>query len=972
MPDDTIERLTAALSDRYRVERQIGQGGMATVFLAEDVKHHRRVAIKVLRAELSATLGTERFLREIELAAKLQHPHIVPVYDSGTANGVLYYVMPYVEGESLRDLMRREGRVPLHRAAEIIRESASGLEYAHGHGIVHRDVKPENIMLSGGHAVVADFGIARAIDASRAAEGHLTGAGMAIGTPAYMSPEQATADTVDARSDQYALACVFYELVTGKQAFGGPTMQAMLTSMLTGPRPKLSAVVDGIPVEVDSATQRALSTDPKHRFDTITGFARAVTQETSGAAAATRESRRWKRLAIVLPVLVAVAAAVWALFLGPGRRVVVSGAETIAVVPFTVSGSGLEGIGQGMVDLLSVNLDGVGPIRTIEPRSVLREWRRRVNVGQTGDLDDALAVARNTRAASVLTGSIVTVGGTARLNAELYDLEGTRIGTAVIDGPVDSVLVLADGLALALLRDIWKSREPLPSANATGINSASMPAIRAYLLGERYHRRGEWDSAQVAFESAVAADSTFALAWYRLANTLGWKGLYNNPVALAASANAVRFSDSLPPRMRSLLVAYDFFSRGENAVAADSARAYLQRYPEDADGWYLLGEAQYHGRAFRPLSPETLREPFDRVLALDSSLAPAAIHPMELAVTTGDTALLRRYEVVFRSAGSESELNRAVQARRALAGDDSAFVAMFDNPIGAGLALASLHGRFADPEVDADRILQSAIEISRDPPPTPFGFQLRSMGGLIAQALGRTDSARQLVRGIGAQPNGGDVSMYVRMVPVFAGYADSTLLAQAGAALANAPSNSFVGMWRALVALDSHNPRGAQAIVRPMLANPDTLQRFMHGALLGIDGLATVALGDTTRGMAVLDSALSLMGGVSATGFTFPVQVRYAMLLTGRAATRAEGIRRLRYGFPNAPEMYPIMQYYLGRAYESAAQPDSAAAAYGQFLRLWASADTVYQPIVAEARAGLERVTGERAGAPAPVGNAPQ
>jgi tRNA A-37 threonylcarbamoyl transferase component Bud32/tetratricopeptide (TPR) repeat protein len=972
MPDDTIERLTAALSDRYRVERQVGQGGMATVFLAEDVKHHRRVAIKVLRAELSATLGTERFLREIELAAKLQHPHIVPVYDSGTADGVLYYVMPYVEGESLRDLMRREGRVPLSRAAEIIREAASGLEYAHGHGIVHRDVKPENIMLSGGHAVVADFGIARAIDASRAAEGHLTGAGMAIGTPAYMSPEQATADTVDARSDQYALACVFYELVTGKQAFAGPTMQAMLTNMLTGPRPRLSAMVDGIPPEVDGATQRALSTDPKHRFDSISGFARAVTQETSGAAMATRESRRWKRLAIVLPVLVAVAAATWAVFFGPGRRVVVSGAETIAVVPFSVSGTGLEGIGEGMVDLLSVNLDGVGPIRTIEPRSVLREWRRRVDAGQTGDLDDAIAVARNTRAASVLTGSIVTAGGTARMNAELYDLDGARIGTAVIDGPVDSVLVLADGLALALLRDIWKSREPLPSANATGITSASMPAIRAYLRGERYHRRGEWDSAQVAFETAVAADSTFALAWYRLANTLGWKGLYNNPVALTASANAVRFSDSLPPRMRSLLVAYDFFSRGQNATAADSARAYLTRYPQDADGWYLLGEAQYHGRGFRPLPPDDLREPFDRVLALDSSLAPAAIHPMELAVSSGDTALLRRYEVVFRSAGSESELTRASQVRRALAGDDSAFVAMFDNPIGAGLALASLLGRFGDPEVDTDRLLQSAIEISRDPPPTQFGTQLRSMGGLIAQSLGRTDSARSLIRGIPPSPNGGDLSMYVRSIPIFAGYADSTLRAQMSAALSNAPANQFVATWRALIALDSRDPRTAQAIARQVIANPDTLQRFIHGALMGVDGLATVALGDTARGMAVVDSALKLIGGVTATGFTFPIQVRYAMLLTSRAGTRAEGIRRLKYGFPNAPEMYPILQYYLARAYESAEQPDSAAASYGQFLRLWANSDSVYRPIVAEARAGLERVTGESRGSGSPVAPAPQ
>src|SRR5690606_10466500 len=236
MTNDPIERLNRALDGHYRIERQVGQGGMATVYLAEDLKHRRQVAIKVLRPELSATLGTERFLREIELAAKLQHPHIVPVYDSGSADEMLYYVMPYIEGESLRDLMRREGPLPLDRAAEIIREAASGLGYAHDHGIVHRDVKPENIMLRGAHAAVTDFGIARAIDASRA-ESNLTGSGMAIGTPAYMSPEQATADNVDARSDQYALACVFYELVTGKQAFSGPTMQAMLTSILTGPRP---------------------------------------------------------------------------------------------------------------------------------------------------------------------------------------------------------------------------------------------------------------------------------------------------------------------------------------------------------------------------------------------------------------------------------------------------------------------------------------------------------------------------------------------------------------------------------------------------------------------------------------------------------------------------------------------------------------------------------------------------------------
>lgn len=959
MAHDNLDRLTAALADRYRIERQVGQGGMATVFLAEDRKHHRRVAIKVLRPELSAALGTERFLREIELAAKLQHPHIVPVYDSGSADGVLYYVMPFVEGESLRDLMQREGRIPLDRAAEIVREAASGLEYAHQQGVVHRDVKPENIMLSAGHAVVADFGIARAIDASRASEGHLTGAGMAIGTPAYMSPEQATADTVDARSDQYALACVFYEMVTGKQAFSGPTMQAMLTSMLTGPRPRLSSVVEGIPPEVDGATQRALATDPKERFPTVSGFAQAVARETSGVAAASRESRRWKRLALVLPVLVGGLAVGWALLFGPGRRMVVSGAETIAVVPFTVSGSGLEGIGEGMVDLMASNLDGVGPIRTIEPRTVIREWRRRTD-NQPGDLDDAIAVARSTNAASVLTGSIVATGGTARLTAELFDLEGTRLGSAQVNGPSDSVLMLADGLALSLLREIWKSREPLPSANASSITSASMPAIRAYLRGERYHRRGEWDSAQVAFEESVAADSTFALAWYRLANTLGWKGLYQNPVALTASANAVRFSDSLPPRTRSLLVAYDLFSRGQLA-AVDSARSYLQRYPSDADGWYLLGEAQYHGRATRPLPANVLREPFDRVLALDSSLAPAAIHPMELAVAAGDTALLRRYETVFRSAGSTSEMSRATEARSALTGNDSSLVALFNTPASAGLALAAIHGLLASEEVDPDALLRTMGAVAAGVTNPQFGFQLRAMPGLMAQAFGRTDTARALLRELQASGQGGDVMLYVQAMPIFAGYADSALLDRVGTMLAQnrEPPNQFSTTWRALVALDQGRPTQAQALLRPLLANPDTLQRFIHGAMLGIDGLAIVALGDTTRGMAVVDSALKMIGGIAATGFTVPVQLRYAMLLAARPQSRQQGITRLRDGFSNSPEIYPILQYYLGRSYESAGMADSAAGRYGQFLRLWERADSSYRPLTDAARAGLQRVTGE-------------
>ncbi len=205
MPD-TFDRLKSALADRYAIQEELGAGGMATVYLAEDLKHHRKVAVKVLRPELAATLGPERFVREIEIAAGLTHPHILPLYDSGEANGFLYYVMPYIEGESLRDRLDREGKLPLEDLIRLTDEVAAALSYAHEQGIVHRDVKPENIMLSGGRAVVADFGIARAVTA--AGGERLTGTGFAIGTPAYMSPEQAMGlEEVDARSDVYSMGC---------------------------------------------------------------------------------------------------------------------------------------------------------------------------------------------------------------------------------------------------------------------------------------------------------------------------------------------------------------------------------------------------------------------------------------------------------------------------------------------------------------------------------------------------------------------------------------------------------------------------------------------------------------------------------------------------------------------------------------------------------------------------------------------
>jgi formylglycine-generating enzyme required for sulfatase activity len=273
IPNDRLERLRNALAQRYRIEREVGVGGMATVYLAEDLKHERRVAIKVLRPELAAALGPDRFLREIKLTARLNHPHILPLLDSGETNGLLYYVMPFVEGESLRDRLQRETRLDVADALNITRAAASALDYAHRNGIVHRDIKPENILLHEGEAMVADFGIAVAL---RAAGGErLTGTGIAIGTPAYMSPEQGRGEhAIDARSDLYSLACVVYEMLAGQPPFVGPSLEAIIAQRHADPVPHLSAVWPAHD-RMDKTLSRALSAAPDERFDSVGAFVRA-------------------------------------------------------------------------------------------------------------------------------------------------------------------------------------------------------------------------------------------------------------------------------------------------------------------------------------------------------------------------------------------------------------------------------------------------------------------------------------------------------------------------------------------------------------------------------------------------------------------------------------------------------------------------------------------------------------------------
>ncbi len=323
---DVLERLKAALSDRYRIERELGSGGMATVYLAQDLKHERQVAVKVLRPELAAVLGHERFVQEIKTTANLQHPHILPLFDSGEAHGFLYYVMPYIEGETLRDNLNRNTQLGIEEAVRITTEVADALDYAHRHNVIHRDIKPENILLHEGRPMVADFGIALAVSA--AAGGRLTETGLSLGTPHYMSPEQATAEKeLTGRSDIYSLGCVMYEMLTGEPPHTGSSAQQIIMKIVTDEARPVTDLRRSVPPHIAAATAMALERLPADRFDSASKFAEALTnpafapQATAGAMAAMSREGRWRRLAIGVAALAGVLAVtnVWTLLRTPAE-----------------------------------------------------------------------------------------------------------------------------------------------------------------------------------------------------------------------------------------------------------------------------------------------------------------------------------------------------------------------------------------------------------------------------------------------------------------------------------------------------------------------------------------------------------------------------------------------------------------------------------------------------------------------------
>jgi TolB-like protein/Tfp pilus assembly protein PilF len=543
-PPTGIEQLNAALTGRYRLERELGEGGMATVYLARDLRHDRQVAVKVLKPELAAVLGAERFLREIQVTANLQHPHILPLYDSGTADGVLFYVMPLVRGQSLRERLTREKQLPVDDTVRIIRQVAGALEYAHRQGIVHRDIKPENILLQDGEALLSDFGIALALH--EAGAGRLTGTGLSIGTAQYMSPEQATAERdLDARSDIYALGAVTYEMLAGEPPVTGPTARAIVAKLLTERPTSLRVVRDGVPATVDDAVLRALAKTPTDRFASAREFGEALATppvpapsvtapKPAGAAAGTR---RLGLAALAILVLLGgyavVRTGVLRRFLPAAGEAAASEIRSIAILPLdNYSGDpGQDYFAEGMTDELTAVLASISELRVISRGSAMQFGGR--------NRPPAPEIAKALNVDALIEGSVARSGDRVRITAQLIDARADRhLWARSFERNSGDVLALQAELASAIAGEINVHLTEQETSRFAAARAVDPEAYDAYLRGRYFFNRPSDENLQKAiiqFEEAVRLSPDFAPAWSGLSDAYLWSG-YNEGILTASEA----------------------------------------------------------------------------------------------------------------------------------------------------------------------------------------------------------------------------------------------------------------------------------------------------------------------------------------------------------------------------------------------------------------------------------------------------
>jgi eukaryotic-like serine/threonine-protein kinase len=690
---------------------------MSRVFVARETALGRTVVLKVLPPDLAAGLSVERFRREIQVAASLQHPHIVPLLSAGQANDFLYYTMPFVEGESLRVRLERQGELPVGAAVRILSEVARALAYAHRHGIVHRDIKPDNILLTEDEAQVADFGIAKAITASAEQGSGLTSIGIALGTPVYMAPEQAAADpTTDARADLYALGVVAYEMLAGQPPFQGRTAAQLMAAHAAEPPVPLRDRRPAVSPALSAIVMRLLEKRPADRPQSADELVRelAGTQTPAEPVPTVRvapikrgASRRgrWMVAGGIATLLLVLALA----SLQNRESSVKVDRSVVAVAPFRVTGadSSLRYLREGMVDLLAAKLGGTAAIRAADPRSLLAAWRK--TAGPAGDLPEgrAIEVAERVGAGRLIQGDVVGTPRQITINASMLQSPGAKVtARASVEGSPDSLPRLVDRLTGQLLAlEAGEGEQRLAS-----LTSTSLSALRPYLQGQALVRRGDFKRAADQFQLALQEDSTFALAGLGLTRAGLWFG---QPYEGPGSIVAWKHRDKLAPADRALLDVYlggrwPAPRRWRDGIAA--SERFVQVAPDNAEAWYELGDNLYHwgGLVGIPDAHARAAQAFARALALDSSFAPALEHGSSLALALGDTAGARKALALMLRLDSTSSWVTAQRWEFAHAlGDSAGRHAILRSDSLSGLFMVSIGLSSGLPLQDADAVLRT-------------------------------------------------------------------------------------------------------------------------------------------------------------------------------------------------------------------------------------------------------------------------
>ncbi len=979
MPSEA-ERLTEALAGRYRIEREIGAGGMATVFLAHDVRHDRDVALKLLRRELAEIMGTERFVREVGIAAALAHPGIVPVLDSGTVElgGLVlpYYVMPFLREESLRDRIARERQLPLDEAIRIARDVAEAIDFAHERGIVHRDVKPANILLAGERAMLADFGIARAVAGAVDRGATLTVSGVAVGTPAYMSPEQAAGDAaVDGRTDVYALAVTLYEMLAGDLPYSGVTPQAILARQISGDVHPLSTVRPvAVNALMDAAIRRALSPAPADRFASAREFVRAFE---AGRAAGTRPARRDRRplarLAVGAGLALVGAGALWQVV---GRDAGADSRLGVGVMPFR-SMSGAEEFAETIPDLLATFIDGTPGVRVADPWALWRPLRStRSAPARSPDPLEADELARRAGVRRYVLGTVVRSGDRLDLSLRIYGVGVPEpLQSFSLYGSVDSTAVLAQRTAVGVLERVWDGEGGPSVPRMESVLTQSPDALKAYLAAREAMRRGLPDSANAAITRALALDSMFALALVEATTIRSWvqylRGqTYSGLRELAERAMTRR--DSLPERLRLRLEAQLAMIETQGATAAERWQQLLERDSTDVEAVSgLSGASLLYGWQFGATLPDVIRHS-DRDLALDSTDAASLFRRAWLSLSTFDPNDVRRQLARVRADGSNAPMLRTAERSLAtLLASDAQYAAMLDSIADAPTyEWASIHRALR--AFRPDRGLAMCFRtLDRSAPGAGLALAQSGTVGLLV-AAGRLSTVDSLWDA-GTFATGGPLFRYAQLIvhTALIGIEDTALTARAVHALtALVPVDSAVAWfdrtpaWLVAFTLGAwHAQRGDTLVALRWL---ETVPRFRGGGspstwresiVADIEGRLATRRGDTAAAHAAIERAYRLW--TVHTGNASPADpepaMRYrlaeSLLTRGMPDSAAHVLSSFVAPFSWLGSYVPVVHSLLAQHAERTGDRGAAARHWDQAVQLWALGDA---PVVGARRTAAE------------------